>query len=139
MDEVTRDELLGLLLRDALIAQPAFEVLLTRLRAALLLDGELRARAPLDFLCDLALQCFNNEFVFAESETESAQVAKVQREIDAALRDPGIADEPLARAVATLAMYRPLHAISGVDTLLAREPISAGIERLIHRSVRNVL
>ncbi len=139
LDEVTRDELLGLLLRDALIAQPEFEVLLTRLRAALLLDGELRARAPLDFLCDLALQCFNNEFVFAESETESAQVAKVQREIDAALRDPGIADEPLARAVATLAMYRPLHAMSGVDTLLAREPISAGIERLIHRSVRNVL
>ena len=127
------------MLRDALIAQPEFEVLLTRLRAALLLNGELRARAPLDFLCDLALQCFNNEFVFAEGETESAQVAELQCEIEADLRDPGIADEPLARAVATLAMYRPLHAMSGVDTLLAREPMSAGIERLIHRSVRNVL
>ena len=139
LDEVLHDELFGLLLRDALIAQPEFEVLLTRLRAALLLDGELRARAPLDFLCDLALQCFNNEFVFAEAQTESAEVAELQCEIEANLRDPGIADEPLMRAVATLAMYRPLHAMSGVDTLLAREPMSAGIERLIHRSVRNVL
>jgi 2-polyprenyl-3-methyl-5-hydroxy-6-metoxy-1,4-benzoquinol methylase len=127
------------LLRDALIAQPEFEVLLTRLRAALLLDRELRARAPLDFLCDLALQCFNNEFVFAEAQTESAQVTKLQCEIEANLRDPGIAAEPLMRAVATLAMYRPLHAMSGVDTLLTSEPMSAGIERLIHRSVRNVL
>jgi 2-polyprenyl-3-methyl-5-hydroxy-6-metoxy-1,4-benzoquinol methylase len=139
LDEVSRDELFGLLLRDALIAQPEFEVLLTRLRAALLLDGELRARTPLDFLSDLALQCFNNEFVFAEAQTESAQVTKLQCEIEANLRDPGIAAEPLMRAVATLAMYRPLHAMSGVDTLLASEPMSAGIERLIHRSVRNVL
>ena len=139
LDEVSRDELFGLLLRDALIAQPEFEVLLTRLRAALLLNGELRARAPLDFLCDLALQCFNNEFVFAEGQAESARVAELQCEIEANLRDPGIADEPLARLVATLAMYRPLHAMSAVDTLLAREPMSAGIEQLIHRSVRNVL
>jgi 2-polyprenyl-3-methyl-5-hydroxy-6-metoxy-1,4-benzoquinol methylase len=139
LDEVSRDELFGLLLRDVLIAQPEFEVLLTRLRAALLLDGELRARTPLDFLSDLALQCFNNEFVFAEAQTESAQVTKLQCEIEANLRDPGIAAEPLMRAVATLAMYRPLHAMSGVDTLLTSEPMSAGIERLIHRSVRNVL
>ncbi|MGB7858308.1 MAG: tetratricopeptide repeat protein, partial [Pseudolabrys sp.] len=139
LDEVLHDELFGLLLRDALIAQPEFEVFLTRLRAALLLNGELRARAPLDFLCGLALQCFNNEFVFAEGETESARVTELQCEIEADLRDPGIADELLARAVATLAMYRPLHAMSAVDTLLAREPMSAGIEQLIHRSVRNVL
>ena len=139
LDEVSRDELFGLLLRDALITQPEFEVLLTRLRAALLLNGELRARAPLDFLCDLALQCFNNEFIFAEAQTESAQVVELQREIEANLRDPASADEPLMRAVATLAMYRPLHVMSDVDTLLAREPTSAGIERLLRRSVRNVL
>jgi len=139
LDEVSRDELFGLLLRDALIAQPEFEVLLTRLRAALLLDGELRARAPLDFLCDLALQCFNNEFIFAEAQTESTEVTELQCAIEAILRNPWVADKQLMRAVATLAMYRPLHAMSGVDTLLAREPMSAGIERLIHRSVRNVL
>jgi 2-polyprenyl-3-methyl-5-hydroxy-6-metoxy-1,4-benzoquinol methylase/cytochrome c-type biogenesis protein CcmH/NrfG len=139
LDEVMRDELFELLLRDALIAQPEFEVLLTRLRAALLLDGELRARAPSNFLCDLALQCFNNEFIFAEAQAESTQVTELQCAIEATLRDPGAVDERLMRSVATLAMYRPLHAMSGVDTLLAREPMSAGIERLIHRSVRNVL
>jgi 2-polyprenyl-3-methyl-5-hydroxy-6-metoxy-1,4-benzoquinol methylase/thioredoxin-like negative regulator of GroEL len=139
LDEVSRDELLGLLLRDTLIAQPEFEVLLTRLRAALLLDGELRARAPLDFLCDLALQCFNNEFIFAEAQTESTEVTELQCAIEAALPNPWVADEQLMRAVATLAMYRPLHAMSGVDALLAREPMSAGVGRLLHRSVRNVL
>jgi 2-polyprenyl-3-methyl-5-hydroxy-6-metoxy-1,4-benzoquinol methylase len=138
LDEVMGDELLGLLLRDALIAQPEFEVLLTRLRAALLLGSELRARAPLDFLCNLALQCFNNEFIFAETQAESAQVAELQCDIEANLRNPAFTEEPLMRAVATLAMYRPLHAISGVDTVLAREPMSAGIERLLHRSVRNI-
>src|SRR5262245_11385923 len=139
LDEVMRDELLGLLLRDALIAQPEFEVLLTRLRSALLLGSELRARAPLDFLCSLALQCFNNEFIFAETQTESAQVAELQCEVEANLRNPAFTGEPLMRAVAVLAMYRPLHAISGVDSLLAREPMSAGIGRLIHRSVYNFL
>src|SRR5262245_18755150 len=139
LGEVMRDELLGLLLRDALIAQPEFEVLLTRLRSALLLGRALRARAPLDFLCSLALQCFNNEFIFAETQPESAQVVEVQREVEANLRNHAFTGEPLMRAVAVLAMYRPLHAISGVDSLLAREPMSAGIERLIHRSVYNVL
>src|SRR5262245_23602525 len=139
LDEVMRDELFGLLLRNTLIAQPEFEVLLTRLRSALLLGSALRARAPLDFLCSLALQCFNNEFIFAETQPESAQVVELQGEIEASLRDPAFTGEPLMRAVAVLAMYRPLHAISGVDSLLAREPMSAGIERLIHRSVYNVL
>src|SRR5215471_7391252 len=139
LGEVACDELFGLLLRDTLIAQPEFEVLLTRLPAAFLLDSELRARAPLDFLCDLALQCFNSEFIFAEAQAESARVVELQGEIEASLRDPGTADWPSARAIAALAMYRPLHAVSGVDTLLAREPMSAGIERLLHRAVRNVL
>jgi 2-polyprenyl-3-methyl-5-hydroxy-6-metoxy-1,4-benzoquinol methylase/Flp pilus assembly protein TadD len=139
LDEVSRDELFGLLLRDALIAQPEFEVLLTRLRAALLLDGELRARAPLDFLCDLALQCFNNEFIFAEAQTESTEVTELQCAIEAILRNPWVADKQLMRAVATLAMYRPLHAMRGVDALLAREPMSAGVGRLLYRSVCNVI
>src|SRR5215813_15101808 len=93
LGEVMRDELLGLLLRDALIAQPEFEVPLTRLRSALLLGRALRARAPLDFLCSLALQCFNNEFIFAETQPESAQVVEVQREVEANLRNHAFAGE----------------------------------------------
>jgi ubiquinone/menaquinone biosynthesis C-methylase UbiE len=139
LEDVMRDELFGLLLRDTLIAQPEFEVLLTRIRALLLLDGELRARAPLDFLSDLALQCFNNEFVFAEEQTESAKVAELEHEIAAALRAQRVIDEPLLRLAATLAMYRPLHALVGVEALLGRETMTAGVERLLLHSVRNVL
>jgi hypothetical protein len=93
----------------------------------------------LDFLCDLALQCFNNEFIFAEAQAESTQVTELQCAIEATLRDPWVADEQLMRAVATLAMYRPLHAMSGVDALLASEPMSGGVGLLLRRSVRNVL
>jgi hypothetical protein len=113
--EVMCDELFSVLLRDTLIAQPEFETLLTRLRASLLFDTELRERAPLDFLCDLALQCFNNEFVFAEGQAESARIAQLEREIDAVLRDRRAIDEPLQRLVATIAMYRPLRSMSGIE------------------------
>ena len=138
LEEVMRDQLFGLLLRDTLIAQPEFEILLTRLRAGLLLETELRARAPFNFLCDLALQCFNNEFVFAEAQAESACVVELEREIEAALHNCSAPDEQLTRSVAVLAMYRPLHAITGVETLV-RGPVIGALSQLLRRTVSNVL
>ncbi len=138
---VMRDTLLQSLLRDALIVTPELELLLTRVRAALLADAELRAQAPFEFLCGLALQCFNNEFVFAEGADEAAQADELQRAIDAgpgrAGAEPG--DESALRSLVTLAMYRPLHAVSGIDALLAAPHNAAALERLLKESVRNVL
>jgi Flp pilus assembly protein TadD len=139
LEAMMRDELFGVLLRDTLIAQPEFEILLTRLRASLLLDAELRGRAPLEFLCDLALQCFNNEFVFAEGKAESDNLALLVFDIEAALRDRRAIDEALLRSIVTIAMYRPLRAISGIEELLGREPITPEVERLLRRTVSNVL
>ena len=83
LNEVTRDELFGILLRDTIIAQPEFKILLTRLRAALLLNPRLREAVPLQFLCDLALQCFNNEFIFAETIPETTQTDDLTAWIEA--------------------------------------------------------
>jgi 2-polyprenyl-3-methyl-5-hydroxy-6-metoxy-1,4-benzoquinol methylase/cytochrome c-type biogenesis protein CcmH/NrfG len=138
LKEVMHDELFGLLLRDTLIAQPEFEVLLTRLRAKLLLDAELRARAPLDFLCDLALQCFNNEFIFQETHAESGAVAELTAQIETALHADRAVDESLMRLVATVAMYRPLFEISGIEMFLTREVLHNAVDRLLHCTVANV-
>src|SRR5215470_7160056 len=138
LKEVMHDELFGLLLRDTLIAQPEFEILLTRLRAKLLFDAELRARAPLDFLCDLALQCFNNEFIFQETHAESGAVAKLTAQIETALHADRAVDESVMRLVATVAIYRPLFEISGIEMFLTRRALHEAVDRLLHCTVANV-
>lgn len=139
LGEAMRDELFGILLRDALISHSGFEALLTRLRRALLLEDGLRAGAPLEFLCDLGLQCFNNEFIYAEDEVESVKLAALEREVDVRLRGLGAADQECMRLLATLAMYRPLHGQGRVGDLLALAPADAAFNRLLRRTVREVL
>jgi SAM-dependent methyltransferase len=138
LDEVMGDQLFRLLLRDALIAQAEFERLLTRVRAAILLDRQLRARAPVEFLCALALQCFNNEFVFAEEQPESAAAAGLAREIEAALRGHRPLDDHIVRSTATLAMYRSLSVVANIETLLGKEPAPAAFAELLRRAVSEV-
>lgn len=139
LSEAMRDELFGILLRDTLVAHSGFESLLTHLRRALLLDDGLRAGAPLEFLCDLALQCFNNEFVYPEDEAESVKLAALAREAEARMRGLGAADQECMRLLATVAMYRPLHGLGRVGDLLALAPGNAAFDRLLRRTVREVL
>jgi SAM-dependent methyltransferase len=104
--EVMDDSLFGILLRDAVIGHPQFERMLTWLRSKLLFDSALRARAPLQFLCDLALQCFNNEFVYAESESETPTVIELSLDIHRSLQVGSPCDEHFLRLLAVFAMYR---------------------------------
>jgi SAM-dependent methyltransferase len=69
------------------------------------------------FACALARQCFVNEYVYAQSETESG-LASVLR--DRLLRDvaSGAAITPLTLAV--VAAYFPLHALPAAEALLRR-------------------
>jgi 2-polyprenyl-3-methyl-5-hydroxy-6-metoxy-1,4-benzoquinol methylase len=133
-----RDELFGLLLRDTLIGDSGFELMLTWLRCSLLQDVELLARAPLGFLCNLALQCFNNEFVFAVSEREAAAVANLAEIVEARLSSLASLDEPLTRSTALLAMYRPLHTLRGVDTIAAATSPSSPVGALLKTTVADV-
>src|SRR5258708_8151182 len=138
LGDVMRDELFGILLRDTLIGDSQFELMLTWLRCSLLQDAGLLASAPLDFLCDLALQCHNNEFVYAEAGTETAAVDDLLRSVELRLRSATGADEALPRVVALLAMYRPLHVLSGIDALPAQGATSGPLGRLLRRTVSEV-
>lgn len=136
--EVENDRLFLVLLRDCLIPDPRFERFLTRLRAHLLFDEGARSRTAIDFLSVFALQCSTNEFVYAESESESAAASHLARDIEAALRSGAPVQDQTIRALAVLGTYRPLHEVPGIDALLARPGDGSMLDQLLQRSVRDV-
>jgi 2-polyprenyl-3-methyl-5-hydroxy-6-metoxy-1,4-benzoquinol methylase len=87
-------------LRKCLVTAPDVELVLTRWRRSLALTGS--AAAPLDAVVSLALQCWLNEFVFAETK----------QEVDALARRPATAAD-----LAVTACYRRLTEadFNGVD------------------------
>jgi len=105
----------------------------------LLFDGALRARAPLRFLCDLALQRFNNEFVYAESEAETAIVAELSLVIHNVLQGHRSGDELFMRSLCVFAMYRPLHRQTGIESLLTEIPCAEITGQMLRRTVVDVL
>ncbi len=97
-----------------------FERVMTSLRLSLLdtaVAGEPAAELTLRFCCALAKQCFINEYVFATTAEEDAKVGRLTTALGEAIGS-GAAIAPLA--IAAVAMYRPLHALAGAQTLLDR-------------------
>jgi tetratricopeptide (TPR) repeat protein/SAM-dependent methyltransferase len=133
LSPVMHDTLFGILLRDAVIGHPQFEAALTWLRSRLLLDGALRAQAPLQFLSSLALQCFNNEFVYAESQIETGKIAELSREIEHGLASRGPYGDRFMRSLTVLGMYRPLYVLPGAETLLAEVPSAQATAFMLSR------
>ena len=74
---IAADPLLLYLLQSTPVRDVAFERLLTSLRSLLLIDataGKTVSETVLGFACALARQCFINEYVFATTPEEDAQV-----------------------------------------------------------------
>lgn len=112
---VYADPLLLCLLDSVPVRHSGLDLVLTALRAAWLDDANAREDA-LGFGCALARQCFTNEYVFATTAEEEAQVEQLAQTIAAAL-SAGVVVSP--SQVAALAMYRPLSALPFADALLA--------------------
>jgi SAM-dependent methyltransferase/tetratricopeptide (TPR) repeat protein len=122
---LANDLFLRCAMEAAILPSVQLEVLLGYARTELLrlagVQGEDSAEIDDDivaFACALARQCFVNEYVYAQSETESG-LASVLR--DRLLRDmaSGAAITPLALAV--VAAYFPLHALPAAEALLHRD------------------
>ncbi len=109
------------------------EALLTGLRRALLeaaVSGD-ENTAGLPFAAALALHCFTNEYVFAETAEETAALAGLEPLLAAAVADGG--DIP-AHGLVALGAYRPLHAYPWAGALIGRacaDEIAELIERTI--------
>ena len=133
---VTSDTLFLQLLRDTLIADAAFEGMLTRMRVMFLTDAVARSRAPLEFLAALALQCFNNEFVYAASAAEVAQRAALSPELEAALVAEVDLEPALERSLAVIAMYGPLHELPSVVMYAKGHSVTSPLLLLMRRTVQ---
>ncbi|MBI2712848.1 MAG: class I SAM-dependent methyltransferase [Rhizobiales bacterium] len=117
---IAADPLLLFTLQSTPMRDVAIERALTALRLSLLngaLAGHQVDDTVLAFCCALAQQCFINEYVFATVPAEDAQVDQLKAALGDALA-AGSAIAPMA--LAALAMYRPLHALSDAQALLDR-------------------
>ncbi|HSE76480.1 MAG TPA: tetratricopeptide repeat protein [Alphaproteobacteria bacterium] len=129
-DEALVRPLLTELLAAAIVADPEIETWLTTARRAAL-AALLAGRTPAhsrELLVAIAQQCYATEYVYAETESETAQIAELTRR---AVMAPDAIDE---RELAVLAAYRPLNSLDIVD-VLARRAWSAAITALVERQI----
>ena len=110
---IAADPLLLTILRSSPVLDVALEHALTVLRAGLLeiaASGASTEEPALAFSCSLARQCFVNEYVFATTPAEEAQVEQLKNNLG----------DLSPMQLAALAMYLPLHALPDAQVLLAR-------------------
>ena len=132
---VMSDALFLQLLRDALIADQAFEAMLTRMRAAFLAENAAREQAPLEFLVALATQCFNGEFIYAEKSIEREQLVRLRSELECAMNASAPLDPSVERLLAVIGMYDRLDNISSVVAYFGAHPVSPTLSPLIQRTL----
>jgi SAM-dependent methyltransferase len=132
------DELLVGLLKCDPVTDIGLERLLTNMRHALLQNalsqaaGEDTAQPLLDFACALASQCFINEYVFSQTEAETAAALRFRTSLEAALAAQ--AQLP-SLGPAMAGAYWPLEKLANAQSFLNRQWPSA-VEALIVQQVK---
>src|SRR5262245_18694896 len=130
---IAADPMLLYLLQSIPVRDVAFERLLTALRGLLLGHASKPfSETMLAFACALAEQCFINEYVFAITADEDAEVDRLNRALDDALARGASVD---AMQFALFAMYRPLHMLASASMLLERSWPTA-IDELLTQQLR---
>lgn len=114
LSSLASDRLLCALLESAPVRNPVLERFLTALRSGLVqIAAEADASAEFDesllaFACTLARQCFINEYVFAETESDSLLAGDLQQRIDFSLA-AGAPVSPIW--LAAVGAFVPLHSL----------------------------
>jgi 2-polyprenyl-3-methyl-5-hydroxy-6-metoxy-1,4-benzoquinol methylase len=115
---IAADPLLLTILKSTPVREVAFERALTAVRFALLqaaVNGDKFGTETLGFSAALAQQCFINEYVFATTSEEDAQVAQLARDLQSRVDERA----PIPSfQLAVLAMYLPLMGLAGTEGLL---------------------
>ena len=148
---IFENRLLKFLLRDTVLPSIKIEVFLVNLRRFLLEDliGFLAQeenidrflKTKFDFICSLALQCFNKEYIFNLSENEAESINTVRLNIENSLTEGKFQDFNLFELkLAVFSMYFPLGTLEHKDELLAiqdekwSKPICPLIKRMLKDS-----
>jgi tetratricopeptide (TPR) repeat protein/SAM-dependent methyltransferase len=115
--ECLADPLLLRLLSMTINTDLELEAFLTEVRRRLALAQELPTGLD-PFLAALALQCFNNGYVFAVDAEEDAWLAELRSELEAALSPGTMLDPALEQKLLRFALYEPITALTQVAQLL---------------------
>ena len=129
LERLAGNPVLRLVLRRTIVDQPQVEKAMTALRRSLChyaFTGHLVTGPLSDLAVDLARQCHFNEYVYAESETETAEVSALAARVDNLPEARACGDR---FAVAVLASFRPLSGLPCSERLL-QSVSSAGDESL---------
>jgi SAM-dependent methyltransferase len=119
-----------IVLQRSTVCDAALERWLTALRASILAAVSSSALSAdgdtIAFCSALAQQCFINEYVFAISPDEAAQVEQ--------LKTKAVSQQVEPAALLALAMYMPLHQVAGADAIASRSwpaPVAAIVTQQI--------
>jgi tetratricopeptide (TPR) repeat protein/2-polyprenyl-3-methyl-5-hydroxy-6-metoxy-1,4-benzoquinol methylase len=123
VDTLLGDALVAALLTRAVNGDPHLERLLTAARRWLLLHGAPLGEARMPALAVLALQCLNNEHVFAVSEDERQRLHQLEQAIGACTDWGTNAHAQMHGALLLYSMYAPLTHLANAAELAAR-PLS---------------
>jgi tetratricopeptide (TPR) repeat protein/2-polyprenyl-3-methyl-5-hydroxy-6-metoxy-1,4-benzoquinol methylase len=138
LSAISGDAMLCAVLHSTTVRDIALERVLTSVRAGVLALAE-GAQGDIDdetlgFACALARQCFNNEYVFVQSNEEAVQAVRIRNALSAGLANRQ-AVPPLWLAV--VASYGPLTALPDAAMLLQTSWPPA-VEALVTQQVREV-
>ena len=134
---IAKEALLLALLRTRVMHDLELERMLTAIRRGLLAEVATGNLTTLEddvfqFYCNLAQQCFLNEYVYALGDREQVQLKEVQARISDAL-SAGCVVAPLDLIAS--ASYQPLHELPTAESLLDRK-WPDGIRRILNQQIR---
>ncbi len=124
MEDIAADDLLVALLTKTINVDSELELLLTDMRQWLFfdfLDAATISESRVELLAALALQGFNNEYVFNTNADEDQAVARLKSECEQK-RNYMVPQEP-EKNLLLLALYQPLYRLT-----CAQELAAAGVE-----------
>jgi tetratricopeptide (TPR) repeat protein/SAM-dependent methyltransferase len=140
MQALARDELLHQLLRNTVNVDPVLELVLTEMRRALLLEyahAEEIAQTEKALVAALALQCWNNEYVFSVTVDEQRLLTVLRERCERALETSVSLSAGFENDLLLLSLYLPFYQLTNATDLAAVamskwcEPLQPLIERTL--------
>lgn len=114
--DVLKDPFLCLGLRRIILAQSSIENILTPIRRYFMLnrtEHETWPRHILDFLTSLAIQCWNNDFVYYETPDEKDSLKSLLSSLETKLSLAQKINDSTAKLLALTCCYKPLYEVNG--------------------------
>ncbi len=132
MTDLSQVQLLTSVMASCPIADLELEALLSKIRSAALFALPKLESTPaiLSFQAVLALQCFINEYIYSQTESETQAIYEIEKSIESGLR---LGQQPHPTFLACLASYKTLSECSWSHLL----NVPDALQELVHMQIYN--